>query len=469
LSGSQKSLKQKTKMHSGQQSNVPGSFRDPSGFIFFKEGILCRQINMVAKKNYDQLMSSGLYHELIKNGWLIRHEDAGTPEDGYKIINPEVINFISYPYEWCFSQFKDAALLTLKIQKKAIEFGMSLKDASAYNIQFKNGRPILIDTLSFEKYEEGKPWVAYKQFCQHFFAPLALMVYKDVRLSQLLRIYIEGIPLDLASSLLPAKTRFKASLLSHIHIHSKAQSFFSGKKTAGQNYKMSKWGMLSLLDNLESSIKSMNWKTKGTEWAEYYKFTNYSAPALSEKEKIVEDMLIQAGPKTVWDLGANTGLFSRLASRKGMATLSLDFDPVAVEKNYQEVRLREEKDILPLLLDLTNPSSAMGWANEERMAFLSRGPADLVMALALIHHLCISNNLPFKHVAQFFSKICSSLIIEFIPKSDSQVKKLLKTREDIFENYNENFFETEFSKLFEIKKKKKLTDSERMLYLMVKK
>ncbi len=456
-------------MENSRQLGIPSSFRDPSGFLFFKEGILYRQINLSGKENYNEFIASGLYRELSEKEWLIKHEEVRNNGSGYKLIRPEVINFISYPYEWCFSQLKDAALLTLEIQKKALELGMSLKDASAYNIQFKDSRPILIDTLSFEKYKEGQPWVAYRQFCQHFLAPLALMAYKDIRLGQLLRIYIDGVPLDLASRLLPWRTYFKLSLLSHIHFHSKAQNLFSDKEISGQKYKMSKWSMLSLLDNMGSSIKSMKWNPKGTEWGDYYEFTNYSIEAMSEKEKIVECMLIQANPKTVWDLGANTGLFSRLASRKGIETVSLDVDPAAVEKNYREVKLRKEKNILPLLIDLTNPSSAIGWANEERMSFRSRGPADLAMALALTHHLAISNNLPFDHIAKFFSQICSRLIIEFVPKEDSQVQKLLKTREDIFDNYDQDSFEREFIEFFRIEKSQKLSDSGRVLYLMAKK
>lgn len=455
-------------MSNGQQL-IPGSFRDPSGFLFFKDGILYRQINMTGKENYSQLMSSGLYEVLTENGWLVKHEEADNPQNVYKIIKPEFIDFISYPYEWCFSQLKDAALLTLEIQKKALEFSISLKDASAYNIQFKDGQPIFIDTLSFEKYEEGKPWVAYKQFCQHFLAPLALMAYKDIRLGQLLKIYTDGIPLNLVSSLLPLSSRFRFSLLSHIHFHAKTQNYFSNKEVNIKKYKLSKHGLRALIDNLESSIKAMKWEPKGTEWANYYQFTNYSDSALSEKEIIVESMLSNVNPKTVWDLGANTGLFSRLASRRGIMTLSFDIDPAVVEKNYREVKARKEKNILPLLLDLTNPSADIGWANEERMSLRSRGPSDLVMALALVHHLAISNNLPFSHIADFFSKICRHLIIEFVSKVDSQVQKLLKTREDIFADYNQDSFEKELSKLFRIEKNQKLSGSERTLYLMIKK
>ncbi|MEN6436739.1 MAG: SAM-dependent methyltransferase, partial [Anaerolineaceae bacterium] len=189
------------------------SFRDPSGFLFWSDGILYRQVNVSYQTHYDALMQSGLYAQLIKRGHLVRHEEVDQkpayPEIAYKVIAPEKVSFISYPYEWSFSELRDAALLTLEVCNLALEKGLVLKDASAYNIQFVDGRPVLIDTLSFEKYQEGAPWVAYRQFCQHFLAPLALMAYTDIRLSQLMRVYIDGIPLDLASKLLPGSTQWK--------------------------------------------------------------------------------------------------------------------------------------------------------------------------------------------------------------------------------------------------------------------
>ncbi len=230
-------------------------------------------------------MNSGLYESLTNSSLLIPHKEFHTeavqPDDVYKIIKPELIPFISYPYEWSFSQLKEAALITLQIQKKSLEFGMTLKDGSAYNIQFRNGKPIFIDTLSFEKYREGQPWVAYRQFCQHFLAPLSLMANCDIRLGQLLRLDVDGIPLDLASSLLPFRTWLRFSLLSHIHLHGKSQKYFANKTVSKNGRKMSRLSFLGLVDSLEAAIKKLSWKPKGTEWAEYYEDTNYSPEALS--------------------------------------------------------------------------------------------------------------------------------------------------------------------------------------------
>ena len=454
-------------------TRLPSSFRDPSGFIFFRYGFIYRQVNSTYKENYDHLIDSGLYQTLIDTGLLIPHDEVDieyASDKAYKIIKPEPISFISYPYEWSFSQLRDAALTTLEIQKRALNFGMSLKDCSVYNIQFRRGRPILIDTLSFENYNKGEPWVAYRQFCQHFFAPLALMSYRDIRLNQFLRIYIDGVPLDLASSLLPFRTRFKFSLLSHIHFHARSQKYFADKTVNTSSWKMSRLSFLGLIDSLESAIKKLKWQAQGTEWADYYENINYSSDVLQHKKQIVAGFLDKIKPIVVWDLGANVGIFSRIASDKGIQTISFDIDPAAVERNYLECVRKGEANILPLVLDLTNPSPSIGWENQERMSWVERGPADTVLALALIHHLAISNNLPLDKIANFFNRVCCrSLIIEFVHKSDSQVQRLLSTRDDIFPDYTQRVFENEFKKYFAIQNSVMIRNSKRTLYLMQRK
>lgn len=429
-------------------------------------------------------MQSGLYEKLAAKDLLIPHKEVDLPAEeadnispdcsevrvrrgnSYKIIQPERIPFISYPYEWCFSELKDAALTTLKIQKIALEYGMSLKDASAYNIQFRNGKPLLIDTLSFEKYKESRPWIAYRQFCQHFLAPLALMAHTDVRLGQLFRIHVDGIPLGLAGKLLPANTWLKLSLLSHIHLHSKSQRYFSNKQVNIINRTISRRSLLNIIDNLESTIGKLTWLPEGTEWAEYYEDTNYSPEAMMHKKRLVETYISESNPRTLWDLGANTGAFSRIAMAKGIDTIAFDVDPAAVEKNYQQMQESKETKMLPLYLDLTNPSPAIGWANEERLSLVERGPADTVLALALIHHLAISNNVPFSHIAVFLSRLCRFLIIEFVPKNDSQVQKLLRSRDDIFPDYTREHFEEAFSRHFLILENQTVSDTQRTIYFM---
>jgi hypothetical protein len=387
-------------------------------------------------------------------------------EHVYKIIKPELIPFISYPYEWSFSQLKHAALLTLEIQQRSMAHGMSLKDSSAYNIQFKQGKPILIDTLSFECYQEGEPWVAYRQFCQHFLAPLALMSFTDVRLNQLFRIYIDGVPLDLASKLLPISTFLNFSFLIHIHLHAKSQQRFAGKSVKVRKNSVSRNALLGIIDNLKGAVQSLTWKPKGTEWAEYYEDTNYSSEALEHKKTVVADFLDKTRPASVWDLGANVGMFSRVASEKNIPVVAFDVDPAAVEKHYCDCVRRDESRILPLVLDVTNPSPGIGWLNKERVPLYNRGPAEVCLGLALIHHLAISNNVPFRGIAEFFSVLCRILVIEFVPKHDSQVQRLLATREDIFDDYTQQAFEREFGKYFTIREAVPIKTSERTLYLM---
>ena len=255
---------------SEEHVKVAGSFRDPSGFIFSKDGEVYRQINRAYREDYDQLVGSGLYEKLVRDGLLVPHTEVGiqhaVTEDAYKVVKPEQISLISYPYEWCFSQVKHAALLTLEIQTKAFDFGMSLKDCSAYNVQFRNGKLVFIDTLSFEKYREGQPWVAYRQFCQHFLAPLALMSCVDVRLHQLLRIYLDGIPLDLASRLLPSRTRINFGLLPHIHLHAKAQRRFADESISSERRTVGRMAFLGLVDSLRSAVEKLTWQPGGTEW-----------------------------------------------------------------------------------------------------------------------------------------------------------------------------------------------------------
>lgn len=455
---------------------VSGSFRDPSGFMFRHEGILYRQVNLHYRQEYDLLMASGLYEQLTKSRALIPHTEESTdlapvPENAYKVIRPQTVGFISYPYEWSFDQLKDAAILTLAIARRALEYGMALKDASAYNVQFHEGRPIFIDTLSFEKYEEGLPWVAYRQFCQHFLAPLALMASKDVRLLQLLRVNIDGIPLDLASSLLPTSTRLNLGLSSHIHLHASSQKKYADKEVSQAEVKgkFSRGAMETLIESLLSTVRALKVKEINTEWADYYQANNYTEASFEAKRAVVKDFISKVAPQTVWDLGGNTGEFSRAASELGIPTVSMDIDPGAVQQNYQLVKKNKEKNMLPLVMDLTNPSPALGWRNQERQSLRERGEASLIMALALIHHLAIANNVPLRDVADFFADLGPYLVIEFVPKEDSQVARLLASRLDIFPDYTLEGFKQAFQARYTILEEHPVEGSKRTLLLMRRK
>ena len=449
------------------------SFRDPSGFLFHQDGILFRQVNQEYRKHYDHLIQSGFYQALVDQNLMVSHneiEDVAPPlpEIAYKVIKPEMVGFISYPYEWSFHQLRSAALTTLRLARMALDHGMILKDASAYNLQFHQGRWQLIDTLSFEIYKEGEPWVAYKQFCQHFLAPLALMAYRDQRLNLMSRLFIDGIPLDISAMLLPLRTKLRFGLLTHIHLHARTQKRYAGKEVSQDEVKgkISHQSLVGLLDSLRNAVKDLSVRTSRTEWADYYQDTNYSEAAFNEKKAIVKAFIQKVQPSSVWDLGANTGEFSRLACEQGIFTVAFDVDPGAVSKNYIQVRKNREMNHLPLVMDLTNPSPGLGWGHEEREALMARGPVSMVLALALIHHLAISNNLPLPRLAQFFHDICQYLVIEFVPKSDSQVQRLLRSRKDIFDQYTVEGFESAFKQYFDIIEHQQVSGSERILYLM---
>jgi len=457
----------------------PASFRDPSGFVFRDgSGQLLRQVNRCYEQEYRRLMEGPLYGELVQKGWLIEHEEvpqASTDSESYKVIRPRELPFISYPYEWAFSALKDAALLTLNIQIRALKAGLSLKDASAYNVQFDGNKPIFIDSLSFELYEEGTPWIAYGQFCKHFLAPLALMARTDIHLAKMMTLYIDGIPLDIASKLLPWTTRWNIGLAMHLHWHSKAVVKHASTAISPANdsangktrsAKMSQSALEALLDSLKNTVKKLSWKPAGTEWADYYEDNSYSEEGFEEKKLVVTRYLKALAPKVVWDLGANTGEFSRLAVEMGAQTYAFDIDPACVERNYRVCKKQKTSSMLPLQMDLTNPSPAIGWALEERDSFADRGPCDTVMALALIHHLAISNNVPLVRVAEFFRKLGKTLIIEFVPKQDPQVVRLLSSREDIFPQYTQAGFEAAFQQHYEIIDQQPVGSDGRVMYQM---
>jgi hypothetical protein len=452
---------------------VAGSFRDPGGFVFTRDGVLYRYVGDPHRTRYDLLQGSGLYGRLVESGLLIPHVEADIdlgPDGGgaYRILCPELVDFVSYPYEWCFSQLRDAALATLRVQSLAMDHGMSLRDASAYNVQFHRGRPTLIDTLSFEAVPDGRPWVAYRQFCQHFLAPLALMSYRDVRLGRLLRDHVDGIPLDLAVRLLPRRARLRPPLLLHLFLHARTQRrHLRDTGPAAKAPTMSARALRGLLDSLRNAIEGLKTPAASAGWGEYDEEAHhYDGRAREAKERAVEAFIDRVAPRSIWDLGANVGRFSRLGSSRGIPTVAFDLDAACVETTYRRVRDEREPNLLPLLLDLVNPSPAIGWANEERMTLAQRGPADLCLALALIHHLAIGNNVPLPRIAKFLAEVCRWAAVEFVPKSDVKVTQMLTSREDVFPHYSVEGFERALEPWFAIDRRVPVPGSERVLYLL---
>jgi len=440
------------------------SFRDPDAKVFLKDGEIYRRISKNYAKTFEKFINSGLYEKLLSENLIIEHTQI---ESDDLIIKPKKV-FISYPWEWCFSQLKDAALATLKIQKIALEYNMSLKDATPYNIQFLKNKPLLIDTSSFEDFKE-KPWAAYRQFCENFLSPLVLMAYTDLSLSSLFVGNINGISLALASKLLPLKTRFNPNLLWHIHIHSKMQNKYSENKTK-YDVKISKNQLLNIIDNLYDTVLGINLKKYKTEWQEYYSNTNYTEDSFGTKKEIITCFKNKINPKTVWDFGSNTGIFSRIFSKEGIDVTAFDIDHLAIEKNYLTAKENGEENIFPLIFDISNPSPALGFNNEERKTLTQRAQnVDLILALALIHHLRITYSIPFSYIAKYFAEISKYLIIEFVDKKDSKIQTMLLNREDIFDDYTKENFEKEFGEFYQILEIKPIDGTKRTLYLMERK
>ena len=447
------------------------SYRDPSGFIFEKNGVLYRQVNKIFKEHFDFFSSSGCYDKLVKKGVLIQHEvineNLTGDEQCYTTLKPEKIPFISYPYEWSFDMLKDAALLTLNLLKESLASGMILKDATPYNIQWLNGKLVFIDSLSFEKYDETMPWIAYRQFCECFLSPLLLTHHSRQPLQELLLAYSDGIPLQVTKSLLPWQTKFSIHTYLHIHLHAKYSL-----KTPSQPAKkaaFSKQKMLNLVSSLEGLINKLKLPENKSTWSDYYDEASQRADYLENKHQIIQQWLEKTKPlSTTVDFGANTGEFSKLTASNNIQTIATDFDPYCINALYREIKKTGEKNILPLIIDLSKPSPAIGVNNEERDSFINRTRVDLVLALALIHHLAIGKNIPFDKIASLFHQSGHNLIIEFVPKADEKVQLMLKTKKDIYASYTEENFELVFKKYFTIQNKQPVNNTGRILYLMIK-
>lgn len=449
----------------------PSSYRDPSGFIFEKNGIIYRQVNNNFKDDFDFFISSGCYEALTEKGLLISHETITENLTGaaghYCTLKPEQIGFVSYPYEWSFDMLKDAALLTLRLVKEAVAHKMILKDATPCNIQWHKGKLVFIDTLSFEKYNEAMPWIAYRQFCEIFLAPLLLMHYNKKPLHQLQLAYPEGIPLDITASLLPFKSRFSLYTYLHIHLHSKISQKRNNSNRKGI---FSKQKLLNLVSSLESLISKLKLPYKQSAWSEYYSEAAGRNNYLDEKKKIITKWLDQLPAiKKAADLGANDGEFSQLIASKNISAIAADFDPYCINNLYSKIKLTGSSNIQPLIIDLSNPSPSIGVNSEERTSFINRCKADLILALALIHHLAIGKNIPFEKVAVFFSSAAENLIIEFVPREDEKVVLMLQDKKDIYHQYNEQEFTKAFEKYFCIADRKAVGSSNRILFLMNKK
>lgn len=410
------------------------SFRDPAGFVFEEDGELFRQILPYGRTAFEAFQHSGLARRLMEQGKVAPYSVVSDNKEGI-VLQIKRLEYVTYPYEWCFSQLRDAALLTLELMVEALDNGLILKDASAFNVAFQKCRPVFLDHTSFEIYQEGSSWMAYRQFMMHFAAPLLLMQKVDLRCLQLFRSDIDGIPLDLASHLLPMHTWFQLNPLLHIHLHSVLETKVSSDKTRRRTAPISKKRLLALLEGLRSWIASMKMPKQATPWENYYNDNSYSAEAFVAKLQIVKEYCSRNRFRSLIDLGANCGVFTKIAAESVGFVIAADYDQRAVEALYS-LGKAHKAEIQPLLLDLNNPSPDLGVLCVERDSFFGRTKVDCALALALIHYLRITGNWSLAHIVSLFDKLASNALVEFVPLDDVQVQRLTRGRDEIYQDWS---------------------------------
>ena len=453
---------------------APGSFRDPSGFVFLSDSIVYRTINDVFKKDWEQMIASGFAQSAMEKELLVPFEECTPMFGSWKTIRSPRLNVISYPYEWCFSQLKDAALLTLSLLEESLQHGLALKDATAFNVQFQGASPIFIDHLSFEVRKPDKPWAAYLQFCRHFLAPLALLHYRGGEMGRLSSLWVEGLPLSVTSSLLPFRSRFSLSMKIHLHMHAQLQDKHSDAREhadAVKKLNVKPGALEKLCQSLRYAVEDLRLPEQKTEWGDYYSDTNYSEAAAKNKAEIVETIARENTGTQAVDLGANTGEYSRLLAQYFEHVVAADVDFMAVERHYLRLAKERKSNITPMVLDMCNPSPGLGFANEERASFPDRFQANMVTALALIHHLTLGSGIPLTRVAYCFSRLLQqggTLVLEFVPLEDSQAQRLMAARTNVFDDYSLEGCLAAFGKFFALKNKFAIVDSYRTILVFKK-
>lgn len=451
-----------------------GSFRDPSGQIFCREGKIYRCIFSPGVKDFEAARDAGVYDKLIEAELLIRHDEVKindlAPEGTVYCLSHPRLPMVSYPWEWSFSMFKDAALIHLDTMEMLLPHGFWLRDASAFNVQYDGNRTRLIDTLSVGRRVPESPWVAYGQFCSHFLGPLTMAAYSDIRTLSFWRNYIDGYPLDLATKMVPFWRQYRPGLFMHLTLHARIQSVADrkediGKSKSARKPKVSDRGLIGLIRSLRRTIEGIRWKHSSKIWEEYGEIRTYQAEDVAQKSEYVDRVVQRLQPNMVWDLGANTGEFSLIAASYGAFVVSIDGDPACTEHMYQKLsREKRFKGILPLTMDLANPSPGLGWDSRERLSLRDRGPADLVLSLALIHHLVFSCCVPLSRIAEWFANLSNYVLVEFVPPSDPMVQKLLRNRGDEHLPYSLEVFQSSFGKFFDFVDRETLQNG-RILFL----
>ncbi len=452
-------------------SRDPASFRDPDGFVFSVDGTLFRSVTPSARRTMTERRE--FFSEAVEQGLLLPFElDAVAPAGAgvESVIKPEPLSLVSYPHEWCFEQLKDAALNTLDVNILALKHGLTLKDASAFNIQRHRGATVFIDHTSFEPTDGKLPWRPYSQFCRHFLNPLVVGSYRDIHAGAFFRMNLDGIPQQMANDLLPRRACLVPSVAMHMLLHNsfiKRSASFESRKTEAKKV-TSRGNQLDLLRQLRAFIAKLEPARAASTWAHYYSQTNYSDATFQKKKELVAAAFEGRRLGTVWDVGANDGTFSRIAAGAAERVLALDLDHNAVNAGYVDIKRRGDGRIHALVHDVENPTPALGFDSAERSTLEQRSRADAIMALALIHHLSITGNIPFAQSAGYFADRSGELLIEFVGRQDSQVRRLLAQKNVSYDWYTEENFCEAYLKRFELKSRQEIPGTDRSFYHLVR-
>lgn len=451
------------------------SFRDPDGFVFESNGIVYRAIHKNYTETFNEIIATGLFERLIKEELLlpftIERDITFNIPDHTIIIKPYQLKHTTYPYEWPLNQFIDAALCTLKIQEICIAYGFHLKDATPFNIQFIEGKLKLIDTLSFCR-PNNHLWEGYKQYCESFFAPLLLMTKIEKDLVRIFQIYPNGLPLQLVSKILPHRSWLNMSILFHIHLHAHSQKLHHrGEKKMSQDssLKFNQHQDIGLVSSLQSGIRAINKGNSVFNWADYYQSDAVNPKYLENKISIISNILSNTKPNLVLDIGTNTGVFAKIASNYAETVVALDRDPVSINHLYSLIKKEQIRNIIPMVMDILNPSPSLGWMNKERSSFFERVNPDLVMLLGISHHLLAQANINFTKLLELCLITKKYLILEYIPPEDPNYRNLFVSRQNQFEWYTKESLILNLQNKFNVIDIKQVDPTNRSIIFLEKK
>ncbi len=452
-----------------------GSFRDPDGRIYLHSERVFRGLSETALHSYRKVSESRFFRKFSESGalvktWELADNDNPLPaqirSDWAGFLEHERIALISYPYEWSFSMLKAAAMLQLRLTEAAIKEGFSLKDATPYNVQFVGKKPVFIDIASLEELRDGEPWAGYRQFCEMFLFPLMLQSYKGIQFQPFLRSRIDGIDVQTAGRLFSFRDRFRKGVFGNVWLQAKLDRRYGGSsenvrsslKSAGFNREL----ILVNIRKLKKLIASMQWEGDGSEWGDYTSFHNYSDDDHIRKEEFVAECVRDGHPGTVWDIGCNTGQFSRIAARHCKQVVATDIDHFAIERLFRDPDT--PANVLPLVQNVADPSPNWGWRNLERRDLQHRSQPGMVLCLALIHHVVITANIPLAEFIAWLAGVTDQLVIEYVSRKDDKVQTLLRNKEDKYWDYRQAYLEEQLEKHFRIHRRIELRKGLRTLY-----